>query len=366
MTATELKQYIYKNNKIENVLEDLGCTKIACHSDKYTSCYPVTGDNPMGVVIKRCPHLNYYSYSRQIHIEDSKDIINLVQDVKNIDFIEAIKYLHKLFGLKFTFAKIENEKTKSLPEINLSHFIRADTKGRVKRKCDVNDINIQDDTILKDFYPSIHIDLFREGIIKKTIDKFKLGYSYKWKRTIIPHYYWMNGELLGFNARTSVKNHDLFEIKKYFITPGMRKEINLYGLYENKTDIEKQHVIVIGEAEKSVLKRDSRGDSTWVALSGKSISYEQIRIILALNITDVVVALDKDAPIEEVWFICDQLFRYRNVYYIIDKTGLLGEHDSPADAKDRETYDYLYSHKIKYTEETHKEYLKIKNTKKKK
>lgn len=365
MTATELKQYIYENNKVEYILEGLGCTKIVCHSDKYTSCYPVTGDNPMGVVIKLCPHLNYYSYSRNIHIEDYKDIINLVQDVKKVDFVEAVKYLHGVLDLKFTFMKIEKIKSKSQAEIELAHFLRADTKGRVKKRCDVNDLDIKDDAMLKDFYPGIHIDLFREGIIKKTIEKFKLGYSYKWKRTIIPHYYWMTGELLGFNARTSVKNYDLFDIKKYFITPGMKKEFNLYGLYENRKEIEKQHVIVIGEAEKSVLKRDSRGDSTWVALSGKSISNEQVSIIRALNITDVVVALDKDAPIEEVWYICDQFYHHKNVYYIIDQTGRLGDHDSPADAKDRETYDYLYSHRIKYTEKTHEKYLNLKTTKKK-
>jgi len=45
------------------------------------------------------------------------------------------------------------------------------------------------------------------------------------------------------------------EYQKYFITPGMRKEINIYGLWENYKDIQKAGYIVIFEAEKSVLKK---------------------------------------------------------------------------------------------------------------
>ena len=133
----------------------------------------------------------------------------------------------------------------------------------------------------------------------------------------------MTGQLIGYNARTSVENYDLFDIKKYYLTPGMKKELNLYGLYQNMEDIEKKHVIVIGESEKNVLKRDSRGDSTWVALSGKNISEEQVRIIRGLNVVEIVVALDKDAPIEEVWSICER-FPGKKVTYIYDANGKTG------------------------------------------
>ncbi len=354
MTALELKNFIYKNHKVEYILEDLGCKNIVFHPIKsfYSSCHP-NGDNSMGVCIKNCEGLNYYSYSRNIHIEEGKDIFNLIQDIKNIKFSESIKYAHKLLGLKYEYStKKEPEKSK----FDLcAPFKKADLKR--KRICNIADIKYIEEDVLDDFYPGIHINLFREGIIKKTIDKFHLGYSYKWKRTIIPHYYWLTGQLMGYNARTSVENYDLFGIKKYFITPGMQKEHNLYGLYQNMEEIEKQHVIVIGESEKSVLKRDSRGDSTWVALSGKTISNDQVSIIKGLNLTEVIVALDKDVPIEEVWSICDRFYLDRKVTYIFDKYDLLGNHDSPADASIK-VYDYLFKHRIEYDESKHKEYLK--------
>lgn len=358
MTALELKKFIYDNNKIEYILESLGCTKIVFHPNTienkstFSACQP-DGDNVGGVIIKVCSQLNYYSYSRRINIEDGKDIFNLIEDIKKVKFIDAVKYVHKLLGLEFKYSpkKKEPEKPKFDP---LAVFKKATSKRRV---CNVEDIKFLDEDILDDFYPGIHIDLFREGIIKKTIDKFHLGYSYKWKRTIFPHYYWLTGQLMGYNARTSVDNYELFDIPKYFITPGMHKEINLYGLWENMKDIEEQHIIVIGESEKSVLKRDSRGDSTWVALSGKNISEEQVRIILGLNVNEIVIALDKDVIEEEIWSICEKFFRQRKTSYIWDKHDLLNAKDAPADAPNK-IYNYLFKYRIEYTEETHRKYLK--------
>ena len=353
MTALELKQFIYDNNKIEYILEDLGCTKIVFHPNKdfYSSCQPdQNADNPMGVIIKNCNNLNYYSYSRNIHIEEGKDIFNLIQDTKKINFADAIKYTHKLLNLKYEYTSNKKEE-KSQFDLN-AIFKKAASKKR--RICNVEDIKYLDEDVLDDFFSGIHIDLFREGIIKKTIDKFHLGYSHRWKRTIFPHYYWLTGKLIGYNARTSVDNYELFDISKYYITPGMQKERNLYGLYQNMAEIEKQHIIVIGESEKSVLKRDSRGDSTWVALSGKNISEEQVRVVLGLNVSEIVIALDQDVPIEEIWSICEKFYLKRKVSYIWDKYDLLGSKDSVADASNK-IYNFLFKYRIEYDEEKHRE-----------
>lgn len=93
------------------------------------------------------------------------------------------------------------------------------------------DFNILNESKLHDFVPYIHIDLFREGIMPWTIKKFGLAYSYRYKRNVIPLRYWLTGELLGFNMRTSIENYELFDIKKYYITPGYPKQMNLlaYG-----------------------------------------------------------------------------------------------------------------------------------------
>lgn len=352
MNSKELKQYIVDNKKIELILEDLGCNQIKFQSktNSWTATQP-DGDNPQGVVIRNNYYLGYYSYSREVHSDDQKDLLYLVKEIKKFKgFKETMEYIHGLLGLEYTFDKSKISKDKKVDPLAI--FKKAAAKSTYKPSIEFNHL---DEDILEEFVPMIHIDLFREGIIKKTIDKFKLGYSYKWKRTIFPVRYWADGSLMGFNARTSIPNHEEFGITKYFITPGMRKEINLYGLYENKKSIEETGYVIITESEKSVLKLDSRNKPHGVALSGKNISKEQIRIIMGLEINEVIICLDKDVPMEEVWDMCENFYHKRKVSYIVDRWSLLNEKDSPCD-KSINIFDFMFKHRVKYDENTHQKY----------
>lgn len=189
-----------------------------------------------------------------------------------------------------------------------------------------------------------------------TRDKFGLLWSYRKNRIIIPLRYWQTGELLGFNARTTIENYELWGIPKYFITPTYPKSLNLYGLYENFQTIKEAGFVVVFESEKSVLKRDSLNDPNCVALSGHYLSDEQTRILIGLNV-EIVIALDKDVRIEETWYMCEKFYGIREVSYIYDQWDLLGEKDSPADAKNKD-YQFLFGNRIRYGEEQHKKYIK--------
>lgn len=358
MTATELKEYIFEQNKIEIVLESIGCHHIVNHQSKgYYSCCNKDGDNPTAINIYDNKHLGYVNYTRGISADDRQDIISLTQYNMGMDFIEAIKYIHKILNIPYRFEK-KKEIVEEKPD-PLAIFKKFAVK---KKRCNVLDFEPMDEDVLNDFVPMVHVDFFREGIIAKTIKKFHLGYSYYWKRTIIPHFYWMNGQLFGYNSRTSIQNCEEFGIPKYVISPGMNKTINLYGLWENYETIKKAKYITIFEAEKSVLRRDSLDDCTCVALSGKTISEEQVRIILGLDINEIIIALDKDVPDVEIWNICEHFYRLRKVSYILDKWDILDKKDSPADACNK-MYGYLFENRITYDESKHKAYLKSLETK---
>ena len=189
-----------------------------------------------------------------------------------------------------------------------------------------------------------------------TVKKFGLAYSYRWKRNIIPLRYWLTGELLGFNMRTSVKDYDLFDIKKYMITPGYPKQMNLFGLWEHRKDITEKGYCVVYEAEKSVLKRDSLNDCTGVALSGHEISDEQAGILIGLNV-EIIIALDKDIDINHVRHCCEKFYGIRKVSYIYDTHDLIGKKDSPADASSK-IFDFFMKYRKEYDEKEHELYLK--------
>lgn len=358
MTVLELKKYIFQEGKIEFILNEIGCGHIQYHPIKeYYSCSNCDGDNKTAINIKNNKYLSCKNYTRAKYFDENADLITLVQynnslKNKNFSFFDTVKYLHKILKLPLTLKKQINNKQNIDP---LYIFKKVKTR---KQRQNVLDFNILNEAELHDFVPYIHIDLFHEGIIKKTIDKFGLAYSYKRKRTIFPIRYWMTGELLGYNARTSVENYELFDIPKYFITQGYRKQNNIYGLYENYQEIKKAGYITVFEAEKSVCKRDSRNDSTGVAIQGHALSDEQVRILIGLNVNEIVISMDKDVSLEEVWNMCEKFYGIRKVSYIWDKHNLLGEKDSPADAENK-IYNFLFEYRVVYDENLHKKYKKL-------
>ena len=82
-----------------------------------------------------------------------------------------------------------------------------------------------------------------------------------------------------------------------------------------------------------------------------------MRIILGTGVEEVIIAMDNDVPIEEVWNMCEKFYGLRKVSYIRDKWKLLGPKDSPADAPNK-IYNFLFKWRIPYDESKHREYLK--------
>ena len=351
MTISELKEYIYSENKIQYILEQLGCHNVRYNDNKeYFSASQPDGDNPMGVCIRNNEYLNYRSFSRGVDYEDNQDLISLVEYIKKINFIDSVKYLHKILDLPFEFKKqTEKPKKKYNP---LEVFTKVLRSGR--RVINVDNIKVLEDKILNDYVPLLHYSWVKEGITERTRKKFGICYSYRYKRIIIPIRYWATGELVATNARTTVENWEEFNIKKYILTNGYNKQLNLYGLYENYDAIQKAGYVVVYESEKSVLKRSSLLDDTGVALSGHTLSDEQIRILIGLNV-EVIIAFDNDISIEETRHACEKFKNIRKVSYIHDFMGLLGSKDSPADARDKD-YRFLFDNRIVYDRDEQRKY----------
>jgi len=356
MDIHSLKEYIYSNNKIEFILNEIGCSHIVYHPNKeYYSCSNCNGDNKGAINIKNNKYLSCINYTREKEFDDNSDLLTLVQYNKRLhdskfSFFDTIKYLHKILGLPLTYKKQDEKK-----EVIDPLYIFKKVKVRRKRQ-NVLDFHVLNENELQDFVPYIHIDFFREGIMPWTVKKFGLAYSYRYKRNIIPLRYWLTGELLGFNMRTSVENYELFDIKKYFITPGYPKQMNLFGLWENKEIIQEKGYVIVYEAEKSVLKRDSLNDSTGVALSGHEISDEQVKILIGLNV-EIIIALDKDIDVDHIRHCCEKFYGIRKVSYLYDIHNLLNEKDSPADAPNK-IFEFMMQYRIVYDNEEHRKYLK--------
>ena len=343
MNVCDLKEYIYENGKIPFILDSIGCKCIVYHADKeYYSATQPDGDNRNGVIINNNKWLSYVSYSRNIGFDERKDLLSLIEDVKHYSFIETVKYIHGLLSLPLTTNSSKQTKPRS------NHDIIVNTLARYSSNNRFNALELQaiDESILEEYIPILHFSWFKEGIMYWTQKKFGLAYSYKKKRIIIPIRSWLTGELVGINARTTVENYQELGIPKYFITPTYKKSQNIYGLWENYDDIIKEGKVVVFEGEKSVLKRDSLGDATCVAIQGHSLSDEQARILIGLNV-EIIFAMDSDVSEEEVRFLCNKVAMGRKVSYVYDDYHLLNDKESIADRP--ELYSMMLSMRKEYS-----------------
>ena len=103
MTIIELKKYIYENNKIEYILEQIGCHHIKYHNKGYYTCSNKDGDNKTAINVYNDENLNCVNHTRDIG--KHADLITLIGFNMKLSFVDSIKYLHKLLGLKNDYNK---------------------------------------------------------------------------------------------------------------------------------------------------------------------------------------------------------------------------------------------------------------------
>lgn len=351
MTANELIQYIIDNDKIEYILEDLGCHHIKEYAKEYRSGLPSHSSKDAISIKKETLKIKIFQSDSSII---RGNIFTLCQNIKNISFPEANRYIHNLFGLEYKF---EYNKKKNDDEFKDPLEIFKKVKKK-KYSYDTSDLEVMGEDCLSGYMPYPHIEWIREGIMPWTCKEFNIGYSVNRKRIVIPHRYWSGNrnDYVGVIGRTVIKEYEMLDIPKYFPLKNFPKSMNIYGLQENYQYIQEAGFVVVYEAEKSTLKRHSKNDKTGVAVCCHDISDEQVKILIGLNV-DIIIAFDKGITLEHIRATCDRFYGIRNVYYIYDKYDLLGEKESPADSTNK-IFNYLFKYKTLYDEKERREYLK--------
>lgn len=357
MTAIELKEYIIQNNKVEFILESLGCHKIKNNHNEIRCALP-NHNNGNSVSIK-LDTLKIVSYDDTVTLNG--DIFAFIMKLKNITFPESIKWLHNLLDLKLTsFSKdvSSNEENEKLSSIFLK--AKATAMATDYKKEEMNIFNsLESEEFL--FLP--HIKWINDGIFPSVMKRFNIGYDLKTRRIIIPHRLWCGqpDDYVGLIGRTTIDNFELLDIPKY---KSMREErypktMNIYGLQENYQYIQEKREVVVFEAEKSVLKRCTYNDNTGVAICGHSISQEQARILISLDV-DIIIAMDRGIDRYQVRELCENFYNIRRVFYMWDTyDAVLKNKDSPADLP-HNLYNHLYKFKFLYDDKEHHEYIKEK------
>lgn len=227
-----------------------------------------------------------------------------------LNFRQALNWVVDKLGRKNTFgAKPEGFHTQIKENAELNWMNRF-----TKKEIIIPEINTYSDSILQMFSNFHHPAFLEDNISHEAMDKFEIKYYPYRHKIIIPHRKWDTGEIIGIKTRAL--NQEEIE-RGYKYLPLILSEVqysyptyhNLYGYYQNTETIKRLKKVIIFESEKSVLQCETYypDNNFSVALSGSNISQQQVDMLLALGVEEVILALDK----EFINVMSDEAFQYQ-------------------------------------------------------
>lgn len=320
MDIKQLKIYICENNKIIDILQEIGCHSIKYHSSGYWTCGNYDGDNKQAITIYNNESLNCINYTRDL--DTPSDLISLICYNQQCSFFEGLKFITNFLGISY-YHDFEEDIPESLRITKLLYEMQ---QGNL----DIEDKPLKpiSEKILT-YYELYVNDLFYiDGIDYETQQIFEIGYDQETNRITIPIRDEI-GNLVGIKGRLFKKILLENELKYMYLEPCGRSKV-LYGLYKTYSYIKQKGIVYVGESEKFVLQLWSRGIYNSVGIGGKKISFQQIEKLTRLGV-DLIFAYDKDVTKKEIEDIADRFIDGVNIYYLFDDKNILPEKASPSD-----------------------------------
>lgn len=289
MEISELKSYIYENEKIEYILQQLEFHNIKlCKDGEYYSCAFKDGDNKKGLLVYNNEFINVRSHTRTITNPNgfTPDIIDVVCFVKDLYISKAIKWVCDELGLDY-YSNPEEELPESLKWTKMIYDMQE-----VEKSDEDEYLKPINENILKYYKPYVN-DVFKEdGISYHTQKEFNIGFDEISNRYTIPIYDEL-GTCVGVKGRYFYKDVPDGE-EKYLYLESCAKTKILYGLNKTYKHIKEKSEVIVVESEKGVLKAWNDGIYNVVSIGGHDLSKTQVKKLTALGINEIILCYDED------------------------------------------------------------------------
>jgi DNA primase len=323
LDVKELKNHIYENHYIEQILQGIGCHHIKYHLSGYWTCGNKDGDNNGAIVIRNNEYLPCVNNTREmVKTKRATDIIDLVCFNMQLSFPEGLKYICNEVGISYyhDFNEDIPESFKILKLIDeLDSNINEDEDKPLKPI---------DESILY-YYKNYVNDLFyHDNIDYITQREFEIGYDEETNRITIPIRSEI-GDLVGVKGRLFKEDLEENDVKYLYLMKCSKSKL-LYGLYKTINYIKKSGKVYVFEAEKAVMQLWSYGYKNCVSTCGKEVSQIQIEMLVRLGV-DIILAMDKDVGKDEIEDLANQFPENVPIYYIYDEDCILEKKESPSD-----------------------------------
>ena len=263
------------------------------------------------------------------------DIITLVEYIKGLYFTHAIKWICDVCGYGFYDNDFEDEKY-----IDPCLLLLEQIEPKKHKQHEEVPLRKLKESVLNEYIQLPNKWFLDEGISYDVQKQFEIGFSLKDDCITIPVRDEL-GNLVGVKGRT-IHDHEKLNTSKYWYLYPTPKNLLLYGLDKALPYIKETGVVIVYEAEKSVLKSFSYGIRNCVSIGGHQLSETQILKLEKLN-AKIIFAFDNDIKPKEVKKEANKFVIKDNLYmlYAHKNKGILGEKDAPID-KGLEVFTKLY------------------------
>lgn len=321
-----LKQKILEDERVMDILQDLGCHHIKRNGNDYITCGNPDGDNTAAITVYLNDNLTCVNYTRSILPNGqirTADLLDLVMYIKELNFFRAIQWVCNTCGWDYY-----EEEEELPPSLEWLHFLT-----KMNKECAVDEDD--DDAPLKpidesilDYYLPVGNYLFeKDGISLSTQQLFEVGYDQQTNRVTIPIRSEI-GDLVGIKGRLLSDTVEPGESKYLYLTNCPKGRV-LYGLNVNMDDIQRVGRVIVTESEKSVMQLYDMG-YYGVATGGSKITKHQITMLTRLGV-QIIFAYDQDIEESTLQEIANEFVDGVPVYAIIDKDNILEPKQSPSD-----------------------------------
>ena len=176
--------------------------------------------------------------------------------------------------------------------------------------------------VLETFQHYYPVEWLEEGIMAQTMDKYGILYSPIQNKIIIPHFD-VNGKLVGIRGR-ALDEWEVENVGKYMPIQVENTwyshplSFNLYGLFQNRKNIEERGICYVFEAEKSVLLSENFSTPNCaVAICGSQFNKYQVDLLMRFaHPREIILCLDNEEKegsteyFEKLWKICNKYKNY--------------------------------------------------------
>ena len=303
-------------------------------SDEYAAHCPLHTDNTPSLMVTESKNL-FYCHSCHV----GGNLINWMTTFEELSFRQAVEKIGRLTGTDVS----------NLKQCDALKFFKTMRDILQKHKEKEFDRELLDDSAFEQFDNEIPQEWLNEGISENAMEMFNIRVDKKRNRIVYPVYD-NQFRLIGFKGRTRYQNFKKMGIKKYMNYNKIGTTDYFAGMKENYERIKATGKAIIFEGIKSVMKAFDWGYDYAIAAETSCLNDDQIRILIQMQIKEVMIAFDSDVTLKSIRNTTELLRKFTNVYVIKDRRSkrdrLLGEKEAPVD-QGREVFETLLQERRK-------------------